>query len=492
MEINTGRNLQSFPHCGRVFVCSDVLGITDIRTAVDAYQFALENGIPFVNSVASGVNWGNMYSLGVQLGTLAQQAVTGVTHGFQCLVSSPYYSTEAMGELRPDCDGYSLDLCFRFLTQSQYQAFTNYANISDGRGYRSQRITVTIQNQAVAANSSTYVLVDIFADYNYYSANVATLPAITSAVNTIDLATNPRGFAVGGIFNGTFIGTLPATMLRNAVCQANCFFRYEMPLAPNGNAWSAPPAPVNSFGNMFTTASFGPAENPLTGTYGESGNSAAGIISTSLHTFFTGLGTAPTGASGGTGGARTVTTFLNQTVSPIPAMGSNLNAAHFSTLLLRARASIRASWPSISIMSRNFGGVLKPICGHGGTYTETDAATHTMTTYIQVPQGATNYVLIAKVRTITAAGTHTIDFLLTSSDNTQQQTLASTTQATFATNYRYLYVNGTLSLPMRPVSGLVERYELRLRSTKSAPRSIQINEPYLADGIIAMYICFYQ
>jgi hypothetical protein len=498
-EINTGRQLLSFPHCGRVFVCQDVLGISDMRMATDAYQYVLENGIPFVNAVASAMNWGNKYTVGNLSDTLVTMPVVGIeghpAGGFGVNVGDPFFSTEAVGEIRPDCDGYSLDLCWRMMTQAEYADFGfSSAQNPSGIGYRGQRITVTIQNQAVAAASSTYVLVDIFANYNWYSANVATLPPLATAVNTIDLETNPQGFALGAINNATIIGTLPASILRGFICQASCYFRYEMPKNENGVSWSNT-AQTDGFGTLQVMPHFLPVVNPLLGPSDDTFDvrmGGVGILSTGLSTFWTGLGTIPTGAVG-TGGTRVVTTFANQAAQPLLAMGGTVDALQIGNLRLRARSAIGAAWPAISIMARNFGGVLKPICGNGGVYTESDAAANTMTTYIQVPHGAANFVLIARVRTINAnASTHTVDFLLTNSDGNASQTLATTTQAGNSTGYRYLYVNAALNTNMRPVSELVERYELRLRSTKSNPRNTQIVEPSLADGILAVYIAFYQ
>lgn len=495
MEVNQGRTTTAFPHCGRVFACDDVLGVTDIRLSSDAYQHIVESGIPFVSASPSGLNWGNKYSNANQLGQLVTAPVVGcASHplGFMsAIVDNPFYSSESVGELRPDFDGFAVNLCFKFMSQYDYGRLgPTFSYTETGSGYRGQRIRITVQNHCLAPANSVYTLIDIFVDYSWYKINVdPTLPANPTA-NTIDLQTNVRGLTVGDINNVYIVGQLPATMFRALSCQASAFFRYEIPRAADGSAWLGyTNAFIDPGGSTYVNPKFDESINSAIGV--EMGG--CGIIGCNLKTYWTGRGIVPTGVPGGSGGSRVITTYDNEQASPLPAMGGANEALVYSRLRERGRAAIAASWPALSVMSRRVGGVLKPIVGHSGVFTENAYGVYdeSRTFQIQCPQGATRFVLIALVRTIAGAGIHTVSSTLTNEANTSFQTLFSTTN-TAGTSYRYVYLNGTLSIPMRPNSGLVERYSLRLRSQKSVPRSTQIVTPYLADGVIAFYLAFYQ
>lgn len=496
MEVNQGRTTTAFPHCGRVFACDDVLGVTDIRLSSDAYQHIVESGIPFVSASPSGLNWGNKYSHGnIQPYMVTAPVVGCASHStgwFGSNVDNPFYSSEAVGELRPDFDGFAVNLCFKFMSQYEYGRLgPAFSYTETGSGYRGQRIRITVQNHCLAPANSVYTLIDIFVDYAYYRGLGIDLSLPTNpSANTIDLqTTNIQGLNVGEILNLHIIGQLPATMFRALSCQASAFFRYEIPRAADGFTWMAG---INAFfdgANTYVSANFDESINSAIGV--EMGG--CGIIGCNLKTYWTGRGIVPTGVAGGSGGSRVITTYDNEQASPLPAMGGANEALVYSRLRERGRAAIAASWPALSVMSRRVGGVLKPIVGHSGVFTENAYGVYdeSRTFQVQCPQGATRFVLIALVRTIAGAGIHTVSSTLTNEANTSFQTLFSTTN-TAGTSYRYVYLNGTLSIPMRPNSGLVERYSLRLRSQKSVPRSTQIVTPYLADGVIAFYLAFYQ
>lgn len=496
MEVNQGRTTGAFPHCGRVFACDDVLGVTDIRLSTDAYQHIVESGIPFVSASPSGLNWGNKYSFGNTQPYMVTAPVVGcASHPSKFMkanVDNPFYSSEAVGELRPDFDGFSINLCFKFMSQAEYGVIgSTFGNTPTGNGYRGQRIRITVQNHCLAPANSVYTLIDIFVDYAYYRGLGIDLSLPTNpSANTIDLQTNGSSLIVGNINNVHIVGQLPATMFRALSCQASAFFRYEIPRAPNGTHWTAYLSSFTDvYGTTYVEPQFPESINPAIGV----NMGGCGIIGVNLKTYWTGRGIVPTGVPGGSGGSRVITTYDNEQTSPLPAMGGANEALVYSRLTERGRAAIAASWPALSIMSRRVGGVLKPIVGHSGVFTENAYGVYeeSRTFQIQCPQGATRFVLIALVRTIAGAGVHTVSSTLTNEANTSFQTLFSTTN-TAGTSYRYVYLNGTLSIPMRPTAGLVERYSLRLRSQKSVPRATQIVTPYLADGVIAFYLAFYQ
>jgi len=488
MDVNQGRSVEGFPHCGRTFICGDVVGVTDIRLSSDAYQFIMENGMPFVSASPMGLNWGNKYSFGNQDGRMVNAPVVGcASHPLGIMssnVDNPFYSSEALGEIRPDFDGYAINLCFKMMTQAEYGALG--PTPVTGNGYRGQRLTINLQNQAIAVTNAVYTLIDIFVDYAWYNANVATVVA----TNVIDLAVNPRGFVLGNVCNAYIVGQLPATMLRAASCQASAFIRYEIPKSPSGATWAAGNSFADGFGTRYVNAKFDESSNPSTGFP----IGGCGVLALQLSTFWTGLGTVPTGVAGGTGGSRLITTYDSETATPLPSMGSLLDALTFSNLRERARSAIGASWTSTSIMARVIGGVKKPIVGHGGVYTENAFGSpydESATILVQCPHGSNRVVFIALVRTVAGAGTHTVSATLTNEAGTFTQTLMSTTQ-TAGTGYRHVYLNASLNALMVPNSGLVERFTLRLRSQKSVPRSIQIVEPSLADGVLSAYLAFYQ
>ena len=488
MDINQGRSIEGYPHCGRTFICGDTIGVTDIRLSSDAYQFIVENGMPFVTASPMALNWGNKYSYGNQDGRMVNAPVVGcASHPLGIMgsnVDSPFYSSEAVGEIRPDFDGYAINLCFKFMTQAEYGNLGPVPVL--GQGYRGQRLTIRMQNHAVAITNAVHTLVDIFVDYAWYNANVAAV----APVNVIDLAVNPRGFVLGEISNAYIVGQLPATMLRAACCQGSAFVRYEIPRAANGGLWGAGNSFQDAFGTRYANAKFDESTNPVTGFP----LGGCGVLSIQLNTFWTGLGTIPTGVAGGTGGSRAITTYDSEAVTPLPAMGSLLDALTFTNLRERARSAIGASWTSTSIMSRTIGGVRKPIVGHSGVFTENQFGSpydESATMLVQCPHGSNRVVFIALIRTVAGAGTHTVSATLANEAGTFTQSLMATTQAA-GTGYRYIYFNASLNALMVPNSGLVERFTLRLRSQKSVPRSVQIVEPYQADGVLAAYLAFYQ
>jgi len=496
MEVNQGRTTAAYPHCGRTFLCNDVVGVTDIRLSTDAYQHIVENGIPFVSATSAGLNWGNVYSAGNEAPWIVSAPVVGVgSHPSGIMaanVDNPFYTSEAVGEIRPDFDGFAINLCFKFMSQYEYGRLgPTFSYTETGAGYRGQRIRIQLENKAVSAPLSVYTLVDIFVDYAWYSANVATLPAINTAINTIDLQSNARGLSVDGVNNVHLVGYLPATLLRALSCQASAYFRYEIPRASDGTPW----ANGNSFGPnalgvRYCVPKFEDSLNPVTGV----DIGGAGILSANLSTFWTGRGIVPTGVAGGTGGTRIITTFKSEQAEPLPIMGNANEVLVYSRLRQRGSSAIGVSWPALSIMSRRVGGVLKPIVGHSGVFTENAYGSpydQSAVFQVQVPSGALNYVMIAIVRTVAGSGAHTVSATLANEAATATLPILSTTNAS-GTSYRTIYQAAPLSVAMRPTSGLVERYSLTLRSRKTTPRSTQTIAPYLADGVIAFYLAFYQ
>lgn len=486
--VNQQRQILGFPHCGRVFLCDDTLGIVDVWQAVDAYKFALSNGVKFTNQSSAAFNVGNPFTFGNLNGNIATMPTTGIDGGYiQGTTDIPApafvngsYLNYACGELHQECRGYAVNATIRILNADEYARTGPFVYGNQyGGGWRAQRVTIVLNNLA-AGGANSVTLLDVFADFAYYAANIGGLG--TTTINSpwvIDLYAQPYGMTVGQILNIVAIGQLPAIMMRARSCQASMSWRYDFQRDPSGATWGTNLVP--QYGALTATFRFEDLQNPLTGKM----MNGAGVLGIGLNTFHDGQAYTPTGVAGGTGGSRVATSYPNGFV---PAMGDTADALMFVNLQQSARAAFNASWTSISISGRVYAGVYKPIVGNSGRFF--DSAIEFMECYIQVPPQCTGFVLIAMVRTIAGVGTHRVKADLTNAAGSFTQTMMNTTQ-TSGTGDRYVYVNGTLNNLMANISGNVQAYKLRLEATKSAPRVPEQITPFLSDGIKAFYLAFY-
>jgi hypothetical protein len=487
--ITTQRTLSGFPHCGRTFLCDDVYGIVDAWKANDAYIYAMSNGLTFANESASCYNAGNMWSIGNQSGHIATVPVCGIDGGYiqgnttipmGALVGVPHL-TWAVGEIHPECRGTALNMTFRMLNEYEYSRTGPYLD-DTGVGWQSQRITITLSN--IASINGAHVLVDIFANFGWYNANVAVVPFTPNV--TIDLSASPYGMRVGEIVNLVLMGQIPANKMTGQICQAACTLSYEFLRDPTGGNWST--AYLND-GVRWGSFRFDHLVNPQT----QKSMGGCGIINFALHTYNDGIPFAGSGTLGPTGGRRQSISTPSQSLAP--TMGTTTSASMFAYLKTTALAAFRAPWHSFSMIGRRFNGVRKPICGNGGLHNDTALEYHE--SYIQVPHGITHFVLIAQLQTVATGGTQTVEITLTNFTGTVAQTLLVTTSAT-STSERYVYVNALLTSPP-PATGVnggkVQPYLIRLESRKSAPRAPvvpYIVEPNLSDGLKSVYIAFYK
>jgi len=487
--INTTRTIQGFPHCGRVFLCEDTVGIIDAWQLHDAYTFALANGVSFVNETAHQVNFGNWWSGLNQSAAILTQPLAGFEGNIATFVGIGAASTNAVGVIHPNLDSYALSLSFRFLTQSEYAAFTPQNNASNwtGIGYECQRITITLVNDAIAAPGGTLVLADIFVNIQRYQQWVD--PSVSIQSWTIDLTTNPQGLTVGDINNIVALGQITPAMRRAFECQAHLSMRYEFRVQPNGGlvsgagSWNSIAFLPIYLGVKRAVANFDEVLNPLTGVY----SGGVGILQTQLTTYFTGAnqtqtGTAATATPTNSAGVRTVALMPSTAAA---TMGDNNSAALWADLRNKALGAFGACWPILSICGRNFGGSFKPILGNAALYD--DSVLETMTVPVQIPQGVTGFTVVMYLKTTLASlvGVHSVTVTL--SNTTNAQVLYQLTNNAAPTVARYKHAIGNLNTGLLPVSGQVEAYQLEIRVSKTVFRTgVQSITDW--DGLGALFV----
>ncbi len=114
-----------YPYCGRTFVCSDSVGITDIRQARSAFAFALNYGEQQCNAYSRAWNFRDGAFMTTSVGTtrMFDEPLVGFSiAGFRTQANA-YFNTIPL-ELVDSYDAAAITIGFRFASVGEVAFFT--------------------------------------------------------------------------------------------------------------------------------------------------------------------------------------------------------------------------------------------------------------------------------------------------------------------------------------------------------------------------------
>lgn len=477
--------LTTHPHCGRVFICDETLGITDFREALDAFGHVFEYGTHQASGHSRAWNMGGLTGQGTLglfddplCGIVGSSTTGGANIDFFPATNSPFVWRHVI-ELVDNEDAAAVTVGFRFLTREEYANIDpnpnpNAANY--GIGADSQRIRIEYRN---VDSGAAYTVLDIFANRGGYGTLVGLAATSTKWLDVETGAAQPN--AIGGVLNPagvnviTLLDSIPANLRQsNRGCAGVLILTYEMARNPTGGNWTG----------AARDADFLSAEHPLSGV----GYAAAGILECEMITYRSGAWT--TGNASNTVNSRIISAVPSIATNP-PQMGALLDT-NINSLNTYATAAKQVGWPGFKAAGNNRGGINRPLVGDSFNFFEVGG--QSMTTSGEIPHGATQWVLIAYLKTTNNAGGQTLTFRIQKDTTTGSaiQTIATTSFASSGSNgARYFRLAGALSAAMLPVSGQVERLTCIVESSKPFPRGA-VSEPYhYWDGVFSMILKFF-
>jgi len=461
----------TFPHCGRQFECGDTVNIVDIRQAQNAFAFALQYGDLQVNAYTRAWNATDALYLGTfpdgEFITMYDEAVCGFPSRLLFAKSPNAYLQRFPVEIVDSYDSAAITLGFRFMDISEAATI---AGGSTGQGARGQRIRVQLVN---IPNAQATNVVDIYYDRAWYLTNVGT----PGGVNWIDLSnqTASPGYSAGGLVQDghnilSVIHSLPASFRQiNRAAAGYLLISYEFPRNSNGTAWQFLPA--------TESAEITYKPHPLTGDR----MAFSGINEVQCRFYRTDdwvQGTA----------TPTATNSRAYPILPLPAwpsMGDAYTAGVHIGLNARMNAIKGIGYIAASASGSNRGGIMRPLVGDSFRFNE--QTLQALTFYGEIPNGATQWMLLAYVKTDNHGGSNqTLRFRVNANGF---DTLSTTSHTSSGSNLaRWHYATGTLSGFTQPTNGKVNRMDIIIESEKSAPIANRIEAPTYWDGVHSFFL----
>ena len=456
-----------YPYCGRTFVCSDSVGINDIRQARSAFAFALNYGEQQCNAYSRAWNFRDGAYMTTSVGTtrMFDEPLVGFSiAGFRTQANA--YSNVIPLELVDSYDAAAITIGFRFASVGEVAFFTAGQG-GTGVGAYGQKITVSINN---IANSAFLEVVDIFYDRSWYFANVGPV----SGNNWIDLASGTsQGVTVAQQLEQdghnviTIITNLPRSLRQiNRACAASLNLSYQLPRNINGGIWTST--------IIAPSLSLQPKPHPLSGAI----MAFCGINEAEVRMFRTDAweqGTAPA----------TANNSRAYPLTPIPswpAMGDTYTAGVQNSLTAYANSINGIGWVAFNAVGANSGGFFRPVIGFSNQFTE---QMQTLTTYGEIPEGATQFMALAYARyNVTGGGTQTHRIRINANGF---DTLATQTNNQGAV---WWYVTGSLSNFSQPTNGQVNRCDIILELEKTVYATRNMGSLYW-DGIQSILLKFF-
>lgn len=457
-----------FPHCGRTFVCEDTVGITDIRQARSAYAFALTYGQQQVNAHSNAFNTRAGSFVSPYFQVMFDEPLVGFTNGNNFMKSAAPYYQRMPFEVLDSHDMASITIGFRFMDEAEAMLLQS----SNGTGRRGQRVTINLVN---LANGVNLHVLDIFYDLNWYTGNVS--PII--GANVIDLATNyaSQGFSASGLQQDghnviTILKALPASFRQiNRAAAGSLQISYEFPKNGNGGNWTGLAGLITSDLTAKT--------HPLSGAP----MSFCGINEAELRTYRTDTWTQGTLPA-------TATLSRAYALTPIPAwpsMGDTYTAGVHNSLNAFATSIKGLGYVGAKSVGANRGGYIRPMIG--ASYRFNDQL-RTLTFWGEIPEGATQWMLLAYVKTENYLGLdETIRFRI-NADGFQTLSTTSTTSSG-STVARWHYATGTLSAFNQPTNGQVNRCQVIIEVEKTAYAVRNNNPSFYWDGVNSFLLKFF-
>lgn len=467
------RRLEAFPLPGRVFLCGDVVGITDAWQCSDTSLYEFERGTTWCNYSPSIHNVGNIaQNINAQLSTQFHIPAAGIHEGLPfSLFNNAVFQNRFCGELNPNHNRARLDITWRFLTQTEYASVTTFSN---GVGFKSQRLRVRLFN---GSNGAVFELLDIFQDWTWYQANVsAAIPAQASA-HVVDLALGTYTLDTDALQYTLVDEAIGAIIRKNRACAGYILVTYECQRDGNGAGWN---------GQLETFRDFLPLPCPISGV----SYRVAGAVSVNFSTY--------RDKDGSISAAIEQPNAFNRPATPmllgLPlAMGDTLTASILAGLQTDLQAAKKAAFTSLTLNGGNLGGHYYPIMGDSFVYE--DSALMTMDIQTQLPNQCSGYVISAWLKTIDLSaygGVHLIRVELIHDYAAGQFAQTLMQQVYFgSTGERLFYAHGTLTpIVSQAVDGFVEQVTIRITVEKTSPR-VGTFQDFLWDGLGSLWLGFF-
>lgn len=467
-----------FPYCGRTFVCSDSVGITDIRQARSAFAFALNYGQQQCSAYSRANNTYDAAVITEANGDktrLYDQPLVGFAGRGIFVRPTNIFSPFTVNiplELMDSMDMAAITFGFRFADIEEVASMAFVTGGGNGQGARSQRIRIFLNN---LANSLTSSVLEIYYDLQYWQTNVGT--AVGS--NVIDLATMTAsaGFTTANLTQDghniiTVLHALPRSFRQiNRACAASLQIQYEMAKDSSGNTWL-----LGTTRNSVLKSKLHPLANTLM--------AFCGVNEADVRFFRTDSwqqGTAPA----------TLSRSRAYPLTPIPSwplMGDTYTAGVQNSLNAYANSIQGLGWVGANAVGANVGGFQQPMAGNSYQFFEV-ATTNTF--YGEIPHGATQFMGLAYIKLDNVAGRNqqvgTTIFVDSSNSD-----FASITFTQFGGGSAgWWYFTGSLDPSFNlPNNGQVNRLKLVLESYKNTYGSRSESTAYW-DGIHSILIKFF-
>jgi hypothetical protein len=144
-------------------------------------------------------------------------------------------------------------------------------------------------------------------------------------------------------------------------------------------------------------------------------------------------------------------------------------------------------WPAIKAVGANRGGFIRPLAGF--SYRGPDAD-QLMEFYAEVPEGATNFMILAYLRTSNrSASNQTVSVIV---DINAPETLTATTNlSSGSTAARWWYVTGSLNFVNLATNNSTNRMKVTLWSEQTVNLNNRVEQPTYWDGIQSILLKFF-
>lgn len=468
--------LLTFPHCGRTYVCEDTIGITDIRQARSAYAFALNYGQCQASVFSRSWNPRDASTRNDDTGTdydvMFDEPIVGFSHRINFIGQSAPYFNRIPLEICDSHDRAAITIGFRFMDTTEaifLNSFFGGVTSTSGLGANSQRIRITLNN---LANTAAINVLDIYYNKTWFDTNVGS----PGAVNWIDLTsgTATGGFSASGLQkDGHNVITIlqevtPALRQANRAVAGSLQIGYEFAKNGNGGNWPG--------GFPAWTPYLLLKDHPLSGAP----MAFCGVNEAQVRFYRSDAWTQGTAAA-------TATLSRAYAITPIPswpAMGDTYTAGVHNSLNAFANSIKGIGYVGGHAIGANRGGFNRPLVGNAYQFTE---QIEELTMYGEMPEGATQWMLLAYVRTDNKGGR--VQTLAWEASADGVDNITSTTTAT-GTAARWYYATGSLSAFNQPTNGKVNQCRIVITSSKTIYGARNESQIYW-DGVYSYILKFF-
>lgn len=467
-------NIYTFPHCGRTFVCSDELGILDVRKAIDAFNFALMYGDNQVNAYTRAVNIRERSSIPftTEFDVMYDEPVVGFSSNVNFYAQSFVYLNRMPMELADSHDAMELTVGFRMM--SVEEAVGSSSGLANGQGVRAQRVTMSISN---LPNNRAETILDIYYDRAYYLANISLFPASNPYIDLTTMTASGGLTTAGLTLDGhnviTIFKQITDTLRQpNRAVAGALNVSYEFPRDYNGNPW------VNNV-QFRTNNLIRRKPHPLSGIE----MAFTGLNEVCARTFRTTTwtqGTAPV----------TSTRSRAYAITPLalmPALGDTMTANLHNYQNALANSIQGIGWSSVKQVGVNRGGFMIPLAGFSYRGNDSDQQ---VSFYSEVPSQATGFMLLAYVRTTNRSGSNQLITVQMEMNGFETLTTTSTI-GSGNTAPRWVHVVGSIQPFNLATNGSVNRAKFTLYSEQSVNLPNRVESQIYWDGIQAILIKFF-